>query len=290
VGKGTRGAITSVTRMKRLFLSFVLAPLFSCVVSADGTTDTTDLPAEEPVRATAEATPSPAPAPIAPNLAPVATDAVLVPVDTRVDAILPRGAFADLHALCNAQTTLAKPYLAKVQTERAERGENEPIVPSCKEDDAVTKDLKVSVDGAIRGATAITVEAGHSIDTFVVVRTAEGWSAVRQPLLVGHKDDPGCGSITRENAIVEVRTEHDALVVVSTADRAYDAENELPGELVMTHARVCHAGGGCTAPVTIQAVVERWNDGKETKTPLFSTSYHVENGGIAHAKSFDDAI
>jgi len=270
--------------MKRLFLSMVLAPLFSCVVSADGTpTDTADLPVAPPV---VEA-PSPAPTP---SVTPVAMPETDKRTDKRYDAILPRGAFADLRALCNAQTKLVKPHLAKVQKERTARGDDEKLAPSCKEDEAAMKDVKLPVDGAIRAASAIIVEAGESIDTFVVVRTAEGWTAIRQPILAGYHDDPGCGSITRENAIVEVRAEHDAIVVVSTADRSYEAENELPGELVMTHARLCRPGGACTEPVTVRAVVERWESGKESKTELFATTYHVDNGAIAVAEFFDDAI
>lgn len=149
---------------------------------------------------------------------------------------------------------------------------------------------------------AVTVSNEGRTETNLVVRTAGGWFPVSAPLLVAWDDDPGCPSIERESAIMEVRVERGALVVVTTADREWHSETRS-GFVQLTKARACRVADAeveCGEPETVAATLsshplEREGVGDDTPdmpeaAQVFSTRYWVDaDGELEVAEPYDDA-
>ena len=173
--------------------------------------------------------------------------------------ILPRGAFPTVADLCSAQMTLAAPIIAEANKRRAEtyEGISDEAVhlgPSCVERrDAVAK--KMTLAAPFEDLTAIEVETGESTETFLVVRTRAGWTAVRQDFLTNDHDDPGCPSITREGEIASVRVESGELVVATLAGRmSFEGDDDYK-QIVVTRARRCSIAT-CSDPEEIEQHIE----------------------------------
>lgn len=169
--------------------------------------------------------------------------------DDRYEGILPYGAFASVDALCERQRDLVVPHLEAAMADLDPETEME-LVPSCHESLEALDGAPVALEAPFLDVKTIEVETGRSRDTFLVVKTTEGWTAVRDAILSQEHDDPGCPSIERESAITEVRVDRGALVVYTTADR--EDEN---GPVRLTHARSCRIGDWaptCSTPETIE--------------------------------------
>jgi hypothetical protein len=211
------------------------------------------------------------------------------PVPAREDAYaetLPAGTFPTLDALCAAQRALAAHHIEQAVAAHADRYGDEdpdptPLAPSCDESEAL-RDARVTLAPPYAEVRAIHAETGFSTDTFLVFRTSAGWTALREAFVSDDHDDPGCPSITRENAIVDVHVERGVIVVLTGADRgSFEAEDDAPmASLLLTHARACGLGG-CTEPSTIEARVVRYADRslQADERLLFQTTYALDDGG-----------
>lgn len=144
---------------------------------------------------------------------------------------------------------------------------------------------------------AETTTTDGRTETSLVVRTADGWVHVDEPLLVAWDDDPGCPSVERENAIVEVRVERGVLVVVTTADRDWHSDARS-GFVQLTKARACRLADGavtCSDAETVAASLSSHADGDDTPdmpeaAQTFSTRWWVDaDGELEVAEAYDDA-
>ena len=262
--------------MKRLALA---AALFTLTIACN--------PAHEPPRRAAKLE---APA------RPAETASVVFEVpDDPWAGVLPVGLFPDVPLLCDAQMKVGALRIAEANEARAEDHLGFDLVPSCVEKPAALANVKASLGGAILDAKAIAVETGSSETTFLVLRTAEGWTAVREAFLADAHEDPGCPSIEREDAIVELRLEESALVVLTTADRAFYGEHD-EGTLLLTHARACRLtewGPTCGPIETVSATLAH-QDAKDPEAPpatrqVFSTTFTVDrSGALTPAARFDE--
>jgi hypothetical protein len=211
------------------------------------------------------------------------------PVPPREDAYaetLPTATFPTLDALCAAQRSLAAPHIAQALAAHAERyGEEdpdpEPLAPSCVESDAL-RDARVTLAPPYAEVRAIHAETGVSTDTFLVFRTSAGWTALREAFVSDEHDDPGCPSITRENAIADVHVDRGVIVVQTSADRSsFEAEDDgAMASLLFTHVRACGLAG-CTEPSTIEARVVRDADRspRADEGVFFQTTYALDHDG-----------
>lgn len=273
--------------MKRLAISTIFSfalvgSSFACVAETDQTASTAHAPLEHPNKVITSAD---APAKDVP-VEPVVFE---VPEDPYAK-ILPFGAFADVKALCKKQVELVKPHLAEVNAKGLELEPDFVVKPSCKETPAVLANATVTLGGSFEGLKAISVETGNADETFLVVKTSEGWTALREAYLSAYHDDPGCGSIERENAFESIYVDGDALVVLTQSDRSWwstkDSEVVDSGDLYLTKARACRFGDWgptCSARETVTAKIARRPmddpDAKSNIEEAFSTSFNVTAEG-----------
>jgi hypothetical protein len=164
---------------------------------------------------------------------------------------------------------------------------------TCKEDPAALSEAKVSVAAPYLEVRAIDVAEEGAGSTMLAVRTAEGWRALPETFVSHSDDDPGCPSIERESAIVEVRVEQGAVVVVTASDRQWIGDEHW-GNLEMSKARACREVDGeltCGEPTVVEARLSmRTSEDDETRAPLrtFSTKYWVDaDGEIETDKGFE---
>src|SRR5579864_2000522 len=168
------------------------------------------------------------------------SDPVPVPVVADAHAeTLPTGTFPTLDALCAAQRSLAAPHIVQARAEHAERYEDPdptPLLPSCTESQAL-RDASVTLAPPYTEIRAIEAETGYATDTFLVLRTSAGWTALREAFLAGEHDDPGGPSILREGAVLDVHVDRGAIVVLTAAGRGWfdeDTPDGPMGSLVLT--------------------------------------------------------
>ncbi|HEY8072927.1 MAG TPA: hypothetical protein VIF62_02425 [Labilithrix sp.] len=167
---------------------------------------------------------------------------------------LPTGAFPSIADLCAKQMDMAAPNIVEANRARAEmyEGISEESVhlgPSCVERRDVL--ANVTLAAPFEDVTAIEMETGYATQTFLVVRTRAGWTAVRHDFLSSDHDDPGCPSITRESDFASVRVEKGELVVAVLADRMSFDDDAEPHEIVVTLARRCSIAT-CSDPEEIE--------------------------------------
>jgi hypothetical protein len=209
---------------------------------------------------------------------------------------VPTGAFADVAAFCSAQMKLIAPKIVEANTSFKNGGIAAAAAkPSCEETPDALAFTQVTLSAPYLEAKTVTFETGYSLETYLLVRASEGWTAVRAALLYSNHDDPGCGSIERPNAIKEVRVDRGALVITTASDREWSAEDEN-GTLDLTYARACrfgHGGVSCGTPEVINAKVAArdWTDREAPiHTRFFTTTFTVGTGvAIDPAVKFDEA-
>jgi len=284
--------------MKRLAISTIFSfalvlTSFACVANTDQAADSAHAPLQHPnkVITTADAP--------AKNV-PVEPVVFEVPEDPYAK-VLPFGAFADVKALCTKQVELVKPHLDHVNAQGFELEPGYVVKASCKETPEVLNDAKVTLGGSFEGLKAISVETGNADETFLVVKTSEGWVAMREAFLSAYHNDPGCGSIEREGAFESIYVDGDALVVLTQSDRSWwsskDSEVVDSGELYLTNARACSFGDWgptCSAKETVMAKIARrpMDDPDATSNiqEAFSSAFNVTAEGTidVHTK-FDES-
>jgi hypothetical protein len=177
-----------------------------------------------------------------------------VPDDAYAE-VLPFGTFASVDALCERQRDLIVPRLAEVRGTLEVDEDEEQIVPACSETKEALGNARIALDAPFFDVRAIEVENGSGKAVFLVVRTDEGWTAVRQAILTADRNDPGCPSIEREDSIVELRVDREQLIVMTSASRG-----EEEGVLRLTHMRACRTGEWgtrCSEPETVESTFER---------------------------------
>ena len=170
--------------------------------------------------------------------------------------------------------------------------EGEPARASSALDDA-----RIELTAPFLDVKAVTTSSDGRTETYLVVRTADGWVQVDAPLLVAWDDDPGCPSVERESTIAEVRVERGVLVVVTTADRDWYADARS-GFVQLTKARACRLADGavtCSDAETVAASLSSHADGDDTPdmpeaAQTFSTRWWVDaDGELELAETYDDA-
>jgi hypothetical protein len=209
---------------------------------------------------------------------------------------VPTGSFADVAAFCAAQTKLVAPKIAEANASYATDGWGEMnLKPSCHELPNALEDATVALVAPFTDVKAVMFETGYSTETYLLVQTSEGWTAVRAPLLYANHNDPGCGSIERPGAILDVHTEKGALVIKTSAGRTWFNKKDEGGDLSLTYARACRTGPtgiACGTPEVIDAKVVLHGDESAdapVTTRFFSTSYEVGSGvAIEPATRFDE--
>ena len=206
---------------------------------------------------------------------------------------VPIGAFADVDAFCAAQTKLVAPKIEEANAAYRADGFGEMnLKPSCEETPAVLEGANVALVAPYTDVKAVTFETGYSTESYLLVQGADGWSAVRAALLYVNHNDPGCGSIERPGAILDVHVERGALVVKTTAGRTWFGKQEELGDLTMTYVRACRpatSGVACGTPEVIDAKVVIVDEEQPALTRFFTTSYQVGAGvTIDLATRFDE--
>jgi hypothetical protein len=231
--------------MKRVLALFVVS--FIPVLSCGGTSA---LPGDSVEAPTASVTSKLPPAPIAD----VAAEEESAPAK---EATLPAGTFRDLHALCAQQMKEAVPLLEKARAEMVERYADDDIkqvAPSCIEDPAALRGVRVSLAGRYLEAKAVTYETGRSTQTNIVMRTSEGWMNVGTAIVTSDHDDPGCPSILRDAGLTAVRIENGQIVILDKADRGAGENSNI----VYERTRTCSLTA-CTEPETLSEGIVPWN-------------------------------
>jgi hypothetical protein len=285
--------------MKRLAISTIfstalVATTFACVANTEEAAITASAPALHPNKVVSSAD--------APPKNEDVHDVVFEVPQIPYARVLPFGAFKDVNALCTEQKKLIAPYMAELK----KAAEEEPMevgldfTPSCKEAPEVLKKVTVALDGSFESVKAITVETGHSTDIFLVVKNADGYTAIREAFLSAAYNDPGCGSIERENAITSITAKNGSLVVVTESDRSWWTQkpgDDDSGELLLTNARACSFGDWgpiCGATEMVNAkIARRPIDDPDTESVIeevFKTGYELgEENSIVPAKQFDES-
>jgi hypothetical protein len=203
--------------------------------------------------------------------------------------VLPTGSFLTIEALCAKQREIAAPRVAEKGAQIiAETEGTDPIGAYCEISDAL-ENVHVSVSLPVRVLSAIEVETGDSRETFLVVNTEDGWTAVRQAFRSAVHMDPGCPSITRESGFESIDMKNGVLLVQTLADRQTYSE-EGYGDVDMKSVRVCRLGASCDEPVVIEETVTRYNEGHEKDTiEKTSTEWTLdETGAIAVSQQHVD--
>lgn len=213
------------------------------------------------------------------------------------ESFAPRGTFASLTALCDAQRALVRPHLAAVAKERAERGEADAPAARCEVSKTALANVDVKLRAPFLDVRAIDIETGNATETHLVVRTADGWQALAHASVTSFYDDPGCFSIARDSGISSVHVEGDvtpALVVVEGSARGASMEEaDEPDDRgivttktwddVTSHVVGCHLEDGgltCGAPAVLEVrhVPNSTEDGRRVSV-LFRTTYTVGEAG-----------
>ncbi len=234
--------------MKRVLALFVVS--FIPVLSCGGTADA---PGESIVEAPAALVGAPA-AVVAAAEVPVVEEPAPA-TEEFVAPTLPTGTFHDVHALCAQQMKDVLPLLAQAERNLVEgMGDTETkLVPSCNEDAAAMRGVRVSLGAPYLEAKAVSYETGEGTQTNLVMRTSAGWTNVGTSLVASYHNDPGCPSILRDSGLTEVRVENGQVVVVDKAERgAGDNAN-----IVYERTRTCTLTA-CTEPVTLSETVVPW--------------------------------
>ena len=209
---------------------------------------------------------------------------------------VPTGAFADVDAFCAAQTKLVAPKVAEANAAFKMDGYGDmKLAPKCAETPKVLEGANVALALPYTDVKAVSFETGYSIESYLLVHRAEGWTAVRSAVIYVNHNDPGCGSIERPGDVLDVHVEKGAIVVKSTAGRTWmNQKNEL-GELTLTYARACRpsaAAIACGTPEVVDANVvlqDEENSDAPTATRFFTTTYNVGTGvAIEPATRFNE--
>jgi hypothetical protein len=136
---------------------------------------------------------------------------------------VPKGIFASLDALCEAQTSLILPTLRAAQALRDERaGEDVPEQPRCERMPSALENVTVRLHAPFLEIETLAVETGYATEVHLAVRTAEGWIAIPHPSVVSYHDDPGCFTIERDSGLTSVTVVGDdsaSLELVETSSR-----------------------------------------------------------------------
>jgi hypothetical protein len=240
---------------------------------------------------------------VAPALAETRSDAIELSED-RLDAAddlattVPTGSFADVDAFCAAQMKLVAPKVEEANASFRRDGYGDlHLTPSCAETPNVLEGAAVALAAPYTDVKAVAFETGYSIESYLLVRRAEGWTAVRSAMLYVNHNDPGCGSIERPAEILDVHVTQGAIVVKSTAGRTFFNRKSEGGEITLTYARACRPTGAtgiaCGTPEVIdaKAVIHAGDENPDapTQTRFFTTTYAVSTGvAIEPAKRFDE--
>lgn len=220
-----------------------------------------------------------------------------VPDTIDPDAALASAPFVSITALCATQMATVLPRLRQAERDLEGRMGPQKLKPSCDEDRAAMKRVKLSMRAPFYDATAITFEDGWGTETDLVVRTADGWVRVAGALAYDGHADPGCPSIVRGRGAAEVRVEQvggaPALVVLSESDRGWEDEDSY-GSMVFSQLRACRLGGGkisCQPGATVAARLEMIRRDTQRRLPakeVFKTTYTIDDKGVVHrAKSYE---
>lgn len=246
--------------------------------------------------------PAPAPPPAAMDVGSPETGEVIELTEDQSDAAddlattVPTGAFASIDAFCAAQTKLVAPKVLEANAAFKMDGYGDmKLAPKCAETPKVLDGANVALAFPYLDVKAVSFETGYSIESYLLVRRADGWTAVRSAVLYVNHNDPGCGSIERPGDVLDVHVEKGALVVKSTAGRTWmNPKNEL-GDLTLTYARACRptaTGIACGTPEVVDAKVVIHDDEQPdapTTTRFFTTTFAVGAGvAVEPAKRFDE--
>jgi hypothetical protein len=240
---------------------------------------------------------------LAPALATTSSDVIELSEDQSDAAddlakTVPTGNFADVDAFCEAQMKLVAPKVEEANAAYETDGYGDMhLAPKCAETPRVVEGAAVALAAPYTDVKAVAFETGYSIESYLLVRRAEGWTAVRSALLYVNHNDPGCGSIERPAEILEVHVTKGAIVVKSTAERTFFNRKNEAGEITLTYARACRPTVtglvACGTPEVIEAKAVLRDDEDQpdapTQTRFFTTTYEVGTGvAIEPAVRFDE--
>jgi hypothetical protein len=209
---------------------------------------------------------------------------------------VPTGTFADVDAFCEAQMKLVAPKVEEANAAYKTDGYGDMhLTPKCAETPRVLEGAAVALAAPYTDLEAVAFETGYSIESYLLVRRAEGWTAVRSAVLYVNHNDPGCGSIERPAEILDVRVVEGAIVVKSTAGRTFFNRKNEAGDITLTYARACRPTGGliaCGTPEVVEAkavIHDDENPDAPTQTRFFTTTYEVGPGvAVVPAMRFDE--
>ena len=276
--------------MKRYAISFVL--LVSAFACSRGPVATA--PAVEAVGTTTGTT-----------TIELASDDVIELTEDQSDAAddlvhtVPSGNFASVASFCEAQTKLVAKKIDEANAaSKADGMEDMHVEASCKESPDVLHDANIALAAPYTDVKAVTFETGYSTESYLLVQRDSAWTAVRSSVLYWNHWDPGCGSIERPSAVLEVHVEKGALVVKTSANRSWSGKDDEAGELTLTYARACRntsMGIACGTAEVVGAKVDIRTSDETDPAPVFATRFfsttYVVGGGVAieTATRFDES-
>ena len=163
--------------------------------------------------------------------------------------------------------------------------------PEAEDPDAL-KDAKITLRAPFEQLHSIAVKNEQGGETKLVVTTSDGVShPVTTPFVSWFEDDPGCPSIERESAIIEVRAEGGAIVVLTKSDRGF-FDNDENGELEMVNARACRMGDDdtfeCSEKEIVSAELVTYEGDERRVKRSFKSRWWVDaDGEIEVDQAFD---